>query len=190
MPYILIYFLCLLRSKFWADRYSKNDLTFLLCKVIYRCKKAGARDIASAFEIFISSNCQRLLYSKGQKFHSINKASNGTRSYGEIVIKGSTKPFISRAFCFQQPLQNHVPRVQVLLPLPKKAPNFRCFFPLFTLFHGVFTCFSHIDKIMAHGLFRTPIFHYCTVFCSLCATQSTQSVWFIIKKASITSQIR
>lgn len=109
MPYILIYFLCLLRSKFWADRYSKNDLTFLLCKVIYRCKKADARGIASAFEIFISSNCQRLLYSKGQKFHSINKASNGTRSYGEIAIKGSTEPIISRIFRFQQPLQNRVP---------------------------------------------------------------------------------
>ena len=109
MPYILIYFLCLLRSKFWADRYSKNDLTFLLCKVIYRCKKAGARGIASAFEIFISSNCQRLLYSKGEKFHSINKASNGTRSYGEIAIKGSTEPIISRIFRFQQPLQNRVP---------------------------------------------------------------------------------
>ena len=125
MPYILIYFLCLLRSKFWADRYSKNDLTFLLYKVIYRCKKAGARDRASAFEIFISSNCQRLLYSKGQKFHSINKASNGTRSYGEIAIKGSTEPIISRIFRFQQPLQNRVPRVQVLLPLPSAInPNF------------------------------------------------------------------
>lgn len=74
--------------------------------------------------------------------------------------------------------------------LPKKAPIFRCFFPLFTLFYGVFTCFSHIDKTTAHGLFRTPIFHFCTVFCSLCATQSTQSVWYIIKKASITIQIR
>ena len=105
MPYILIYFLCLLRSKFWADRYSKNDLTFLLCKVIYRCKKAGARGIASAFEIFISSNCQRLLYSKGQKFHSINKASNSTRSYGKIVAKCSTKPIISTVFSFKQPLQ-------------------------------------------------------------------------------------
>ena len=78
----------------------------------------------------------------------------------------------------------------IIKPLPKKAPNFRCFFPLFTLFYGDFTCFSHIDKTTAHGLFRTPIFHFCTVFCSLCATQSTQYVWYIIKKASITSQIR
>ena len=53
-----------------------------------------------------------------------------------------------------------------------------------------FTCFSHIDKTKAHGLFRTPSFHFHTVFCSLCATQSTQSVWYIIKKASITIQIR
>ena len=87
-------------------------------------------------------------------------------------------------------LQNRVPRVQVLLPLPKKAPNFRCFFPLFTPFYGGFTYFSHIDKTTAHGLFRTPSFHFRTVFCSLCATQSTQSVWYIIKKASITIQIR
>ena len=120
MPYILIYFLCLLRRKFWADRYSKNDLTFLLCKVIYRCKKAGTRGRASSFEIFISSNCQRLLYSKEQKIHSINKASNGTRSYGKIVAKCSTKPIISRVSCLQQQLQNRVPRVQVLLPLPKR----------------------------------------------------------------------
>ena len=74
--------------------------------------------------------------------------------------------------------------------LPKKAPNFRCFFPLFTLFYGDFTCFFHIDKTTAHGFFRTPLFHFHTVFCSLCATQSTQSVWYIIKKASITIQIR
>ncbi len=82
-------------------------------------------------------------------------------------------------------------RIELIIkPLPKKAPNIRCFFPLFTLFCGDFTCFSHIDKITAHGLFRTPSFHFYTVFCSLCATQSTQSVWYIIKKASITIQIR
>ena len=81
-------------------------------------------------------------------------------------------------------------RIELIIkPLPKKAPNFRCFFLLFTLFHGVFTCFSHIDKTKAHGLFRTPSFHFHTVFCSLCATQSMQFVWFIIKKASITIQI-
>ena len=82
-------------------------------------------------------------------------------------------------------------RIELIIkPLPKKASNFRCFFPLFTLFYGYFTCFSHIDKITAHGLFRTPLFHFCTVFCSLCATQSMQFVWYIIKKASITIQIR
>ena len=64
----------------------------------------------------------------------------------------------------------------IIKPLPKKAPIFRCFFPLFTLFYGYFTCFSHIDKTTAHGLFRTPSFHFQTVFCSLCITQSTQSV--------------
>jgi hypothetical protein len=78
----------------------------------------------------------------------------------------------------------------IIKPLPKKAPNFRCFFPLFTLLYGVFTCFSHIDKTTAHGLFRTPLFYFLTVFCSLCTTQSTQSVWYIIKKASIIIQIR
>ena len=82
-------------------------------------------------------------------------------------------------------------RIELIIkPLAKKAPIFRCFFPLFTLFYGDFTCFSHIDKITAHGLSRTPSFHFYTVFCSLCATQSTQSVWYIIKKASITIQIR
>ena len=82
-------------------------------------------------------------------------------------------------------------RIELIIkPLPKKAPNFRCFFPLFTLFYGDFTCFFHIDKTTAHGLIRTPYFHFHTVFCSLCATQSTQSVWYIIKKASITIQIR
>ena len=78
-------------------------------------------------------------------------------------------------------------RIELIIkPLPKKAPIFRCFVPLFTPFYGDFTCYSHIDKITAHGLFRTPSFHFNTVFCSLCATQSTQSVWYIIKKASIT----
>ena len=56
-----------------------------------------------------------------------------------------------------------------------------------------FTAFLLVFPIYittAHGLFRTPLFHFHTVFCSLCATQSTQSVWYIIKKASITIQIR
>ena len=82
-------------------------------------------------------------------------------------------------------------RIELIIkPLPKKAPIIRCFFPLFTLFYGVFTCFSHIDKTTAHGFFRTPLFHFCAVFCSLCVTQSMQSVWYIIKKASIISQMR
>ena len=82
-------------------------------------------------------------------------------------------------------------RIELIIkPLPKKAPIFRCFFPLFTLFYGDFACVSHIDKTTAHGFFRTPLFHFHTVFCSLCATQSTQSVWYIIKKASITIQSR
>lgn len=56
-------------------------------------------------------------------------------------------------------------RIELIIkPLPKKAPNFRCFFPLFTLFYCDFTCFFHIDKITAHGLFRTPSFHFHTVF--------------------------
>ena len=82
-------------------------------------------------------------------------------------------------------------RIELIIkPLPKKAPIFRCFFPLFTLFYGDFTYFSHIDKTTAHDLFRTPLFHFRTVFCLLCATQSTQSVWYIIKKASIIIQMR
>ena len=82
-------------------------------------------------------------------------------------------------------------RIELIIkPLPKKAPKIRCFFSLFALFYGDFTCFSHLDKTTAHGFFRTPLFLYRTVFCSLCATQFTQSVWYIIKKASITIQIR
>ena len=82
-------------------------------------------------------------------------------------------------------------RIELIIkPLPKKAPIFRCFFPLFTLLYGDFTCFFHIDKSTAHGFFRTPLFHFHTVFCSLCAIQSMQFVWYIIKKASITIQSR
>ena len=56
-------------------------------------------------------------------------------------------------------------RIELIIkPLPKKAPIFRCFFPLFTLFYGDFTCFFHIDKTTAHGFFRTPLFHFHTVF--------------------------
>ena len=52
-------------------------------------------------------------------------------------------------------------RIELIIkPLPKKAPIFRCFSLLFTLFYGDFTCFLHIDKTTAHGLFRTPIFHF------------------------------
>ena len=60
-------------------------------------------------------------------------------------------------------------RIELIInSLPKKAPNFRCFFPLFTLYYGDFTYFSHIDKITAHGLFRMPSFHFHTGFYSLC----------------------
>ena len=47
-------------------------------------------------------------------------------------------------------------RIELIIkPLPKKAPIFRCFFPLFTAIYGDFTYFFHIDKTTAHGLFRT-----------------------------------
>ena len=81
-------------------------------------------------------------------------------------------------------------RIELIIKPLQKTPNFRCFFPLFTAIYRGFACFSHIDKTTAHGFFRTPLFHFHTVFCSLCATQFTQSVWYIIKKASITSQNR
>ena len=39
-------------------------------------------------------------------------------------------------------------RIELIIkPLPKKAPNFRCFFPLFTAIYGNFTCFFHIEKL-------------------------------------------
>ena len=114
---------------------------------------------------------------------------------------------VSFLFCFKaeglEPRNSKVPalltvnspvdclRIELIIkPLPKKAPNFRCFFPLFTQFYGVFACVSHIDKITALGLFHTPFFHFHTVFCSLCATQFMQFVWYIIKKALIIIQIR
>ena len=81
-------------------------------------------------------------------------------------------------------------RIELIIKPLQKTPNFRCFFPLFTAIYRGFACFSHIDKTTAHGFFRTPLFHFHTVYCSLCATQFTQSVWYIIKKASITSQNR
>ena len=63
-------------------------------------------------------------------------------------------------------------RIELIIkPLPKKAPNYRCFFPLFTAIYGVFTCFFHIDKTTAHGFFRTPIFHFLHRFLfTLCHT--------------------
>lgn len=45
---------------------------------VIQIEKAGTQGKASAFEIFTASNYQRLLYSKEQNVHSINKASNGT----------------------------------------------------------------------------------------------------------------
>ena len=110
---------------------------------------------------------------------------------------------VSFLFCFKaeglEPRNSKVPalltvnspvdclRIELIIkPLPKKAPIFRCFFPLFTAISLVFPIYI----TTAHGLFRTPSFHFHTVFCSLCATQSMQFVWYIIKKASITIQIR
>ena len=56
-------------------------------------------------------------------------------------------------------------------PCQKKAPNFRCFFPLFTLLYGDFTCFSHIDKTSAHGFFPYAVFSFSHRFMfTLCHT--------------------
>ena len=74
-------------------------------------------------------------------------------------------------------------------PCQRKHRIFGAFFLYLRQFTVVLLAFS-IYKTTAHGHFRTPNFHFCTVFCSLCATQSTQSVWYIIKKASIIIQIR
>ena len=66
-------------------------------------------------------------------------------------------------------------RIELIIkPLPKKAPNFRCFFPLFTAIYGGFACFSHIDKTTAHGFFRTPSFSLSHRFLfTLCLTIHT-----------------
>lgn len=73
-------------------------------------------------------------------------------------------------------------RIELIIkPLPKKHRIFGAFSFIYAVLLRFYLLF-HIDKITAHGLFRTPSFHFHTVFCSLCATQSTQSVWYIIKK--------
>ena len=46
----------------------------------------------------------------------------------------------------------------------KESTEFSVLFPLFTAIYADFTCFSHINKTTAHGLFRTPLFHFLTVF--------------------------
>ena len=83
--HIILFFvfviLCLLRGKFWAGRQSKNDLTFEVCKVIYRCKRLvlGAEHQPLRFlELQIVSGYYIV---RDKKFHSINKASNGARSF-------------------------------------------------------------------------------------------------------------
>ena len=72
-------------------------------------------------------------HNEAGKGNIINKASNGTRSNGETSIKGLKKPIPMRACALQHPLQNRVPRVQVLLPLPSKNGLNMRFKPFFLL---------------------------------------------------------
>ena len=65
-----------------------------------------------------------------------------TRSFPKTAQKGSKKPVFSRLSEHQHPLQNRVPRVRVLLPLPKiPDTGFRClgFFRLRIYCFGLFT---------------------------------------------------
>ena len=54
------------------------------------------------------------------KINIIKRASDGTRSSFETRTKGLKSPVFMRVFGLQHPLQNRVPRVRVLLPLPLK----------------------------------------------------------------------
>ena len=74
----------------------------------------------------------RLTYiEKGEKIHSINKASIGLWGGIDALTNGSKKPVFMRVCGLFDPLQNRVPRVRVLLPLPSKNglnTGFRPFF--------------------------------------------------------------
>ena len=91
-----------------------------------------------------------------------------------FAIKGLKKPIPMRVCVLQHPLQNRVPRVQVLLPLPQKNGLNMRFKPFFLM------SFS-----MARGLFehvwcssRASIFHCVTPVRNI-------SVWYIIILSSI-----
>lgn len=64
-------------------------------------------------------------------------------------------------------VQKHRPSRQAR-PSPSapaiESTEFSVLFPLFTAIYADFACFSHIDKTTAHGLFRTPIFHFAPFF--------------------------
>ena len=159
--------------------------------------------------LFVTISCSGVHYICVINLHEVQKHRPSRQARPSPSAPAKTKRHlrVSFLFCFKaeglEPRNSKVPalltvnspvdclRIELIIkPLPKKAPNFRCFFPLFTQFYGVFACVSHIDKITALGLFHTPFFHFHTVFCSLCATQFMQFVWYIIKKALIIIQIR
>ena len=81
---------------------------------------------------------------------------------------------LSAFWSFQQSLQNRVPRVQVLLPLPSKNGLNTAFKPFFDMF----LCTEHGLIFMFWCLFKASK-------CSTVANNSNVSVCYIIKIASI-----
>ena len=112
---------------YWSQNYlqkldkSLKSTSYIPVFFVYSAPKTALRKSQSIKKA-------RLTYiEKGEKIHSINKASNGTRSGFDALTKGSKKPVFMRVCGLLDPLQNRVPRVRVLLPLPKiPDTGFRC----------------------------------------------------------------
>ena len=104
--------------------------------------------------------------------NSINKASK-LRKYNLMLKLWLKKWLIYAVLNFQQSLQNRVPRVQVLLPLPSKNGLNTAFKPFF----DIFLCTEH-------GLIFRCWHSFQASKCSTSANNSNVSVCYIIKIAS------
>lgn len=93
---------------------------------------------------------------------SINKASKGTRFKRASATNGSTVGTIWTVFLIRHDLQNQVPKVRVLVPLPKKSLENPVFMRVSRLF-----CFSNLFSLCHHfSLFSTIFRINCNTNCN------------------------
>ena len=128
------------------------------------------------FRVFRSFPSKKNALWRPRFFHIINKASKNYGSFfqnSHLAQPRGKLAVICLLMSFPHPLQNRVPRVRILLPLPKTLPGGKSDWPGIPWNSGLFSCFW----VVGCGLdFRSPGRVFCR-FLFLFVSVSNFSVW-------------